>query len=95
MLTGGCMPADTLDLGMLGERLARVRKTYGESIDMPNLGRVAFATLLGVSATEYVAYERGDRGPSIDFLVALRYKTRISLDWLLDPNEPERSRPFR
>ncbi len=80
---------------MLGERLARVRKTYGESIDMPNLGRVAFATLLGVSATEYVSYERGDRGPAVDFLVALRHKTRISLDWLLDPNEPERSRPFR
>jgi transcriptional regulator with XRE-family HTH domain len=89
------MAADSLDLKLLGERLVRVRRTYGESIDLPNLGRTGFAALLGVSATTYGYYERGEREPTVDFLVALRSKTRISLDWLLDPEEPGVSRPFR
>jgi transcriptional regulator with XRE-family HTH domain len=80
---------------MLGDRLARVRRTYGESIDLPNLGRTVFATLLGVSPTAYASYERGEREPTVEFLVALRNKTRISLDWLLDPNQPAPCRPFR
>jgi transcriptional regulator with XRE-family HTH domain len=89
------MYTDRINLESLGERLARVRRTYGESIDLPNLGRSAFASLLGVSATTYSSYERGESEPPIDFLVALRNKTRISLDWLLDPNQPGQSRPFR
>ncbi len=89
------MSADLVDLTLLGERLARVRRTYGESIDVPHLGRAVFASMLGVSANAYAAYERGEREPTIDFLIALRDKTRISLDWLLDPNEPGPYRPFR
>jgi transcriptional regulator with XRE-family HTH domain len=89
------MPTDLVDLAVLGERLARVRKTYGESIDLPNLGRTVFAGLLGVSTTAYASFERGEREPTIEFLVALRDKTRISLDWLLDPDEKGRYRPFR
>ena len=54
-----------------------------------------FAQLLGVSATAYASYERGEREPTIEFLVALRDKTRISLDWLLDPREHGPYRPFR
>ena len=53
-----------------------------------------FAGLLGVSATAYASYERGEREPTIEFLVALRDKTRISLDWLLDTNGQGPYRPF-
>ncbi len=89
------MSTDFVDLTMLGERLARVRRTYGESIDVPNIGRTVFASLLGVSPATYASYERGEREPTVDFLVALRNKTRISLDWLLDPDQPGAYRPFR
>ena len=89
------MPTDLVDLAVLGERLARVRKTYGESIDLHQLGRTVFAGLLGVSTTAYASFERGEREPTIEFLVALRDKTQISLDWLLDPDEKGRYRPFR
>jgi transcriptional regulator with XRE-family HTH domain len=88
------MSVEIINLETLGERLARVRKTYGESIDLPNLGRAVFASLLGVSARAYAAYELGEREPPIDFLIALRNKTQISLDWLLDPHQPGH-RPFR
>jgi len=88
------MSADTTHIGKLGERLARVRRTLGEGVDLLNLGRTALATLLGVSATAYASHERGERQPSVDFLVALRRKTGISLDWLLDPNQPGRNRPY-
>ena len=89
------MSIDRFDLQRLGERLARVRKTYGESIDLPNLGRAVFASLLGISARVYASYERGESEPTIDFLVALRNQTRISLDWLLDPEQSGSNRPFR
>jgi transcriptional regulator with XRE-family HTH domain len=79
---------DIIDLDTLAERLARVRRTYGESIDLPNLGSEAFAALLGIPATAYASCERGEREPSVDLLVALRNRTRISLDWLLDMNQP-------
>jgi transcriptional regulator with XRE-family HTH domain len=68
------------DLTDLAERLARARRTYGERIDLPNLGRVAFATLLGVSASTYEAYERGDRMPTADFLAVLHRKIGTSLE---------------
>jgi transcriptional regulator with XRE-family HTH domain len=71
--------ADFRDLTNLGERLARMRKAYGQRIDLPNLGRVAFATLLGVSAIEYEAYERGDQAPTVHFLAVLHSKTGIRL----------------
>lgn len=74
------MSADSNELIDLGDRLARVRRMYGEHIDLPNLGREAFAALLGVSAIAYEAFERGDRAPSADFLAALRSKTSSSLD---------------
>jgi transcriptional regulator with XRE-family HTH domain len=89
------MSDDTIDLKTLGERLARVRRTYGESIDLPNLGSVAFATLLGVSTTTYASCERGETEPTVDLLVALRNRTRISLDWFLDPNQSGANGPFR
>ncbi len=74
------MSADPTDLMHFGEALAAMRKAYGERIDLPNLGKSAFATLLGVSAIEYEAYERGDRSPTAEFLVALRRKVGASQD---------------
>jgi transcriptional regulator with XRE-family HTH domain len=71
----------------LAERLARARRTYGDHIDLPNLGRVAFATLLGVSTSAYEAYERGERMPTVDFLAVLYAKTGIILEQLRSPNE--------
>jgi transcriptional regulator with XRE-family HTH domain len=78
------MSTDFIDLARLGERLATVRRTYDESIDLPNLGPNLFAMLLGVSAFAYESYERGETEPTVDFLVVLRKKTGVSLDWLLD-----------
>jgi hypothetical protein len=49
--------------------------------------------LLGVPATAYASCERGEREPTVDLLVALRNRTRISLDWFLDPNQPGANRP--
>jgi transcriptional regulator with XRE-family HTH domain len=73
------MSADVRDTTNLGDRLARMRWSYGESIDLPNLGRLAFATLIGISPIKYEAYERGDQVPSADFLAALHRKTGTSL----------------
>jgi transcriptional regulator with XRE-family HTH domain len=84
-----------IDPEKLGRRLAMVRKIYGESIDLPNLGCASFAMLLGVSATAYASFERGEREPTVDLLVALRSRTRISLDWFLDTNQQEPSAPLR
>lgn len=78
------MATEFHNLAKLGERIARVRRTYCESIDLPNLEKALFAVLLGVSATSYEAYERGEAAPSVAFLIALRKKTAVSLDWLLD-----------
>jgi transcriptional regulator with XRE-family HTH domain len=79
------MRANFVDPTLLGERLAAVRRAYGESIDLANLGRSAFAALLGVSVTTYASYESGESEPTIDFLLGLRTKTGISLDWFLEP----------
>jgi transcriptional regulator with XRE-family HTH domain len=73
-----------VDPTRLGERFAAVRRAYGESIDLPNLGRPVFAAMLGVSAFAYESYERGEREPTIEFLLTLRKRTGISLDWLLE-----------
>ena len=80
------MSANATELKMLGERIARVRQTYGENIDLPELEPTLFAALLGASAFTYESYERGETEPTVDFLVALRKKTGVSLDWLLDPD---------
>jgi len=87
------MTTDLIDPERLGERLAVVRKVYGESIDLPSLEPHLFATLLGVSVFTYASYERGEMEPTVGFMVALRNKTGVSLDWLLDldqrmPNPP-------
>jgi transcriptional regulator with XRE-family HTH domain len=76
------MRTDSVDLTTLGERFAAVRRAYGESIDLPDLGRGAFAALLGVSVAAYESYERGEAAPTIGFLLALRNKTGFSLDCL-------------
>jgi transcriptional regulator with XRE-family HTH domain len=86
------MYADATELKLLGERIARVRQSYGEDINLPDLAPNLFAVLLGASSSIYESYERGEREPTVDFLVALRKKTGVSLDWLLDPNEPGRCR---
>jgi hypothetical protein len=86
------MSADATELKMLGERIARVRQTYGEDINLPDLKPNLFAVLLGASSFIYESYERGEREPTVDFLVALRKKTGVSLDWLLEPNQPGRCR---
>jgi len=78
------MQAGSVDPTRLGERFAAVRRAYGESIDLPNLGTAVFAAMLGVSASAYESYERGEREPTADFLLALRRRTGISLDWLLE-----------
>jgi hypothetical protein len=86
------MSADATELKMLGERIARVRQTYGEDINLPDLEPGLFAVLLGAPSFIYESYERGERQPTVDFLLALRKKTGVSLDWLLDPNQPGRCR---
>ena len=78
------MPPDIIDLARLGERLAVVRRAYSENIDLPNLGATLFATLLRISAATYQSYERGETEPTVRFLIALRRRTGVSLDWLLD-----------
>jgi transcriptional regulator with XRE-family HTH domain len=78
------MQTDFVDPTRLGERFAAVRRAYGESIDLPDLGSTVFAAMLGVSAFAYEAYERGETEPTIEFLLALRKRTGISLDWLLE-----------
>jgi len=78
------MPTDPIDLVRLGERLANVRRTYGQSIDLLNLQPSLFAVLLGVPGPAYQSYERGEMEPTIAFLVRLRKKTGVSIDWLLD-----------
>jgi len=82
-----------IDLETLGERLTKVRKSYGESIDLPNLGQEAFAALLGIPVTLYASCERGEQEPTVEFLIALRHRTKISLDWLLDADPAEATRP--
>jgi transcriptional regulator with XRE-family HTH domain len=74
------VPIESTDETDFGERLAWMRRAYGDRIDLPQLGQSAFATLLGISAIEYAAYERGDRKPTVDFLAALHAKTAIGLD---------------
>jgi transcriptional regulator with XRE-family HTH domain len=81
------MQADPADLTTLAKRLAAVRRAYADSIDLPNLGSAVFAALLGVSPFTYASYERGEAEPTIDFLLALRRKTGISLDWILERTE--------
>ena len=78
------MQAGSVDPARLGERFAAVRRAYGESIDLPNLGRAVFAAMLGVSVSAYESYERGDAEPTIEVLLALRKRTGLSLDWLLE-----------
>jgi transcriptional regulator with XRE-family HTH domain len=72
-----------------GKRLAQLRRTYGESIDLPNLRSAVFASLLGISAIAYSSYERGERESKVDFLVALRKKTGVCLDGLMDLSQAE------
>ena len=67
------------DLTDISERLAEIRGAYGDRIDLPDLARAEFATLIGVSAIEYEAYERGDRLPTVDFLTVLHNKTGTGL----------------
>ena len=71
------MSADATELKMLGERIARVRQRYGENIDLPNLEPTLFAVLVGASAFTYESYERGEKEPTVEFLVALRKKTGL------------------
>jgi phage repressor protein C with HTH and peptisase S24 domain len=42
-----------------------------------------FASEMGVSTQTLGRYERGDRPPDLDFLVAMREKRGISADWLI------------
>jgi transcriptional regulator with XRE-family HTH domain len=78
------MHTNLVDPTILGERFAAVRRAYGESIDLPNLGSAVFAALLGVPVFTYASYECGEAEPTVGFLLALRKKTGISLDWLLE-----------
>ena len=59
------MSANSTELTDFGKRPAGMRKAYGDRIDLPNLGKSAFATLLGVSAIEYDGYERADRAHTV------------------------------
>jgi len=74
------MSVDLADLIDVRERLADMRREYGDRIDLPNLGRLAFAALLGVSPIAYEAYECGDRAPTVEFLAVVRSKTGGNAD---------------
>ena len=74
------MSADSTELTDFGKRPVGMRRAYGDRIDLPNLGKSAFATLLWVSAIEYDGYERGDRAPTVEFLAVLLTKTGASAE---------------
>jgi transcriptional regulator with XRE-family HTH domain len=78
------MTNDNIDLAKLGGRLAAVRRSYSDNIDLPTVSAAVFATLMRVRASTYQSYEAGETEPTVAFLVALRKRTGISLDWLLD-----------
>jgi hypothetical protein len=71
------MSEDAIELTVLGERLARVRRTCGENIDLPNFEPNLFAVLLGASVIACESCERGEKEPTVEFLVALRKKTGL------------------
>ncbi len=58
----------------IGRRLRRIRG--GDS-------RTRFATKLGVHENTIGGYERGDRFPSSDFLIAVSETHNVNLNWLL------------
>ena len=86
------MLATAADLQSMGRRLALVRRDYGEAIDLPELDAASFANMLGVPAKQYEQYERGQAEPTAGFLIALRRKTGVSLDRLMDTELPP---PYR
>lgn len=73
----------------MGERLAMVRRAYGESIDLGDLGKAAFAALLGISPVAYEAFESGESLPSYEFLVSVQNRTKVSVAWLLGQKQSQ------
>ena len=63
-------------MGMLGARIAALRRQKGQS-------QAELARYLGVSASAVGMYEQGRREPSGAMLVALAENFRVSTDYLL------------
>lgn len=72
----------------LEERLRILRKSHGVAIGLPDLPAAQFAALAGIAPSAYLAFEAGEREPSIAALAALRRLTGVSLDWLIEGDEP-------
>ena len=70
--SSGVEPATTPDA--VGTRIAEIRGALRQD---------EFAAEIGVHANTLGRYERGERLPDTDFLVALSTKKNISADWLL------------
>jgi len=51
------MSTELIDLTSSGQRLAAVRRRYGNSIDLPNLGAALFAVLLRMTAGLCMAWQ--------------------------------------
>lgn len=70
------------------ERLRILRRSHGTAIGLPDLPAVQFAALAGITPAAYLAFEAGEREPSIAALTALRGLTGVSLDWLIEGDQP-------
>jgi transcriptional regulator with XRE-family HTH domain len=82
------MNTDPLEASALGERLRALRKSHGAAIGRPDLPAAHFAALAGIEPAAYLAMEAGDREPSLAALAALRRLTGVSLDWLIEGDQP-------
>lgn len=86
------MPHPITIRNVVAERLRQLRESYGQQIGQ-RLNQSDFSILLGLRAKSYGSYERSDREPSLEALVALRRVTGVSLDELIgDCNATEQDR---
>ncbi|SOC83080.1 hypothetical protein SAMN05421890_1524 [Ensifer adhaerens] len=61
----------------LGQRLAEARERLGFGND-----RQAFAESFALKVDTYGSYERGKNEPNAEFLIALRERHKVNLNWL-------------
>jgi transcriptional regulator with XRE-family HTH domain len=61
---------------MIGERIKMLRKRL-------NMSQKKFSEMLDVSLITLQRYEKGEREPSSDFLINLKNKFNVNINWLL------------
>jgi len=67
------------DLKAIGRRLREIRGF--------DLTQAEFGKILGVSQAQLSKYEKGQRLPSIEFLLKLRIQSGKNIDWILTGEE--------